>query len=70
MKAIYISGLTILLVACTNSGVYEQVFLNQRNECIKSATTLQQIEHCDTEYSRRMKFEEYEQQRKVVTESK
>ena len=68
MKIIFIVLVSLVLLGCTNKEIYNKAQKDQRDQCVKSSVTPQDIEFCNRQYQRWLSFEEYESQRKDIIE--
>ena len=70
MKITFIVLVSLVIFGCTSKEMYKKAQKDQRDNCVKSAVTPQDIEFCNQQYQRWLSFEEYDDQRKEVIEQK
>ena len=70
MKTLSIVVISLAMLGCTNKSIYNKAQKDQRDHCVRSAVTPQDIEFCNQQYQGWLSYDEYEEKRKEVTEQK
>lgn len=65
-KTLYLLFVLSMLAGCSNKQLYGMGQDYQKSKCLKEATTAEQHEKCFN--AKRVSFEEYEEQRKKITD--